>query len=237
MISEKIAVVTGASRGLGRAAGEALAKIGYTVVMAMRNPDPSAGHLEKMSSEGLKVIPAKLDVSDEKSIKMFVEFIKSKTGRCDVLINNAGIYIDDENLSGSVADTNIDIIRRSMETNTFGPLILIQGLLPLMKKNRYGRIVNVSSGMGAFSEMGRGYIGYRMSKAALNVITKLFATENDGLDILINSVCPGWVRTDMGGAGADRSIEKGISGIIWAATLPAGGPNGGFFRDGKMIGW
>jgi len=237
MISERVAVVTGASRGMGRATGEALAKTGYSVVMAMRDPDKASADMAKMKSSGLGIFPALLDVSDVKSINIFTDMILNEYGRCDILVNNAGIYIDDENKTGSVLNTGIDIIRRSMETNTFGPLLLIQRLLPLMKKNGYGRIVNVSSGMGAFSEMDRGFIGYRMSKTALNVITKLFAAEMEGKDILINSVCPGWVRTDMGGPGAERSIEKGIAGIIWAATIPEGGPNGGFFRDGKKIEW
>ncbi len=237
MTSDKTAVVTGASRGLGRAAGEALARAGYTVFMAMRSPEKSVDDMAGLKAAGLKIISATLDVSDHKSIKFFIESVNKQTGRCDVLINNAGIFIDNESSSGSVIETDQDIIRRSMDTNTYGPFLLIQGLLPLMKKNGYGRIVNISSGMGSFREMDKGYIGYRMSKAALNVVTKLFAAETGSDDILINSVCPGWVKTDMGGRGAIRSIEDGISGIIWAATLPEGGPNGGFFRDGKQIGW
>jgi NAD(P)-dependent dehydrogenase (short-subunit alcohol dehydrogenase family) len=232
-----VAVVTGASRGLGRAAGEALARQGYTVIMAMRNPDKKMKDMEKLKSEGLKIVTAELDVADTISIGKFISFITKTFNRCDVLINNAGIFNDDTKTSGSPLSTAIDVIKKSLETNTFGPLLMIQGLVPFMKNNGYGRIVNVSSGMGSFDEMDRGYISYRMSKTALNVITKLAAAEFAGTDILINSVCPGWVKTDMGGPGAERLIPEGISGILWAATIPKGGPSGGFFRDGKQIKW
>jgi NAD(P)-dependent dehydrogenase (short-subunit alcohol dehydrogenase family) len=231
------AVVTGASRGLGRAAAEALARKGYSVIMAMRNSEKKLHEIETLKKAGLKISAAELDVSDSVSISEFISYINSTYARCDVLINNAGIFNDDRKNSGSPLYADIDVIKESMEVNTFGPLRLIQGIIPLMKKNGYGRIVNVSSGMGSFDEMDRGYISYRMSKTALNVITRLTSPELEGTDILINSVCPGWVKTDMGGPGAERTIEEGIGGIIWAATLPQGGPSGGFFRDGKRINW
>ncbi len=237
MRSGTIAVVTGASRGLGRATGEALAGMGHTVIMAMRQPQRAAADLEKLKGRGLRLIGAELDVSDPKSIDRFVLYVKKTFGRCDILVNNAGIYLDDKNRTGSAINTSLGLIKKTMETNTYGPILMIQGLIPLMLEKGHGRIVNVSSGMGAFSEMERGYIAYSMSKTALNVVTKLYAAETEGTDILINSVCPGWVRTDMGGPDADRSIEEGIRGIIWAATLPEGGPNGGFFRDGERIAW
>ncbi len=237
MKNDLVAVVTGASRGLGLAVSEGLARMHYTVIMAVRNPSGAMSTIDSLKSKGLDVTAAELDVSDEESIKDFSDYISQTSGRCDVLINNAGIFIDDTKASGSPLTSSIHIIRETMNTNTYGPLMLIQKIVPLMKKNRYGRIVNVSSGMGSFAEMDRGYIAYRISKAALNVITRLTAAETEGTGILINSVCPGWVRTDMGGAGAERSIAEGIKGIIWAATLPEGGPSGGFFRDGKSISW
>jgi NAD(P)-dependent dehydrogenase (short-subunit alcohol dehydrogenase family) len=106
-----------------------------------------------------------------------------------------------------------------------------------MKQEGYGRIVNVSSGMSQLSQPQTAYAGYRISKTALNMVTNIFASEAQGSDICVNAVCPGWVRTDMGGPNAERSIEQGIKGIIWAATLPKGGPNGGLFRDGEPIPW
>lgn len=237
MKNDLVAVVTGASRGLGLAVSEELAKMHYTVIMAVRNPAGAISTADNLKKKGLDVTIAELDVSDEESVGDFYDYISSSTGRCDVLINNAGVFIDDTKTSGSPLNTNIHIIKETMNTNMYGPLMLIQKIIPLMKKNRYGRIVNISSGMGSFSEMDRGYIAYRISKTALNVITKLTAAELEGTGILINSVCPGWVRTDMGGPGAERSIPEGIKGIIWAATLPEGGPSGGFFRDGKRINW
>lgn len=235
--TDMTAVVTGASRGLGRAAGEELARMGYKVIMAMRNPGKQMKDMEKLKSEGLKIFIAELDVSDTMSIGKFISFIAKSINRCDVLINNAGIFNDDTETSGSPLHTGIDTIRKSLDTNTFGALLMIQGLVPFMKKNGYGRIVNVSSGMGSFNEMDRGYISYRISKTALNVITKITAAELKDTGILINSVCPGWVKTDMGGSSAERSVQEGIKGIIWAATLPDGGPTGGFFRDGNKINW
>ncbi len=232
---DMVAVITGASRGLGRASGEELARLGYTVIMTMRNPGKQMKEMEKLKSKGLKIVTAELDVSDTISIGKFISFIAKTFNRCDVLVNNAGIFNDES--SGSPLTASIDIIRKSLDTNTFGPLLMIQGLVPFMKKNGYGRIVNVSSGMGSFDEMDRGYISYRMSKTALNVITKITSAELSGTHILINSVCPGWVRTDMGGPSAERTVHEGIKGIIWAATLPDGGPTGGFFRDGKNIYW
>lgn len=230
-----IAIVTGASRGLGRAAGEELARLGYRVIMAMRNPGKQMEYVERLKNDGLKIIMSELDVSDTMSIGNFISFISRTFKRCDVLINNAGIFNDES--TGSPLTTSIDTIRKSLDTNTFGPLLLIQGLVPYMKKNGYGRIVNVSSGMGSFDEMDMGYISYRMSKTSLNVVTKLVAEELRGSGILVNSVCPGWVRTDMGGPDAERSVQEGIKGIIWAATLPEGGPTGGFYRDGEKINW
>ncbi len=225
-----IAVVTGANRGLGYAAAEALAKKNYEVVFAVRNIEELSKKIEPLKKEGLKVHAMTLDVSDENSIKNFTKEITAKFTSVNVLVNNAGIMIDNDELS--ISDKIID----TFKTNTLGPFLLTKSLWALLQKSGQGRVVNVSSGMGQLSEMGGGSPAYRISKTALNTVTKLFSSQT-GENILVNSVCPGWVKTDMGGKGATRSLEEGISGIVWAATLPKDGPNGSFFRDGKKMEW
>ncbi|MGZ3768219.1 MAG: SDR family NAD(P)-dependent oxidoreductase [Bdellovibrio sp.] len=235
---KKIAIVTGASRGLGLGTSEALAQRGFKVIMAMRNPDKAQKVINDLKVKDLDVVAMKLDVSQEKSITDFAEQIKKEYGYVDVLVNNAGIMIDSEDGgSSSVLKTKTSTIQKSFATNTLGPFVLTQKIFPLMKQEGYGRIVNVSSGMSQLSETQPAYAGYRISKTALNMVTKLFASEVEGSDICVNSVCPGWVKTDMGGPNASRTIEQGIKGIVWAATLPKGGPNGGFFRDGEPVSW
>jgi len=235
---KKVAIVTGANRGLGYATSEALAKRGYKVVMAMRDPDKAQKQINELKMKDLDVMAMKLDVSQEKSIQDFYTQFKKEVGSLDVLVNNAGIFVDDEDGGdSSVYKTKSSTIQKTFVTNTMGPFLMIQKFLPMMKDAGYGRIVNISSGMGQLSEMSRGYAAYRISKTALNAVTRIFSQEVEGEDILVNSVCPGWVQTDMGGRGANRTIEQGIKGIVWAATLPQGGPNGGFFRDGDKLNW
>jgi NAD(P)-dependent dehydrogenase (short-subunit alcohol dehydrogenase family) len=219
--SKKFAVITGARRGLGLAAAQGLLEKGYEVVLGLRDPtqDPKLGPKAHVRS---------LDVSNPASIERFAREVQMDFERIDVLINNAAIFVDSQK-----GDDVLD----SFRSNSLGPALLIHDFLPGMLARGHGRIVNVSSGMGQLSEMQAGYLAYRVSKAALNAVTKVFAAEANGKDVLINSVCPGWVRTDMGGAQAERSIEEGVSGILWAATLPKGGPSGGFYRDGKPLAW
>lgn len=220
----KTAVITGAYRGLGFATAEALAKKGYKVFLTARNIEAGKKAAQTLNAKGLNVEFRELDITSEKSIQSFCE----KMPQVDVLINNAGIF-DDKRDGASVL--------KSFTTNTLGAYLLIENILPKMIKNKFGRIVNISSGMGALTDMNGAYPAYRISKTALNAVTALLADENKGKNILINSVCPGWVRTEMGGENADRSIEEGIAGIVWAATLPDDGPTGGFFRDGERIDW
>jgi NAD(P)-dependent dehydrogenase (short-subunit alcohol dehydrogenase family) len=152
----------------------------------------------------------------------------------DILINNAGILIDENQ---SALKVSMNIIKETFETNLIGPYKLIQSFIPLMKKHNYGRILNISSGMGSFAEMGAGYAGYRISKITLNAMTKILAYELVESNILINSMSPDWVRTDMGGSNASRSVEEGANTAIWLSKLPNGGPGGKFYRDRKEISW
>ena len=235
---KKIAIVTGANRGLGLATSEALVQRGFKVIMAMRNPAKAQKDLNALKMKGADIVPMKLDLSQEKSINDFVENIKKEYGFVDVLINNAGVLIDSEDGGNSnIFKTKASTIQKTFTTNAMGPFLLTQKIFPLMKQEGYGRIVNVSSGMAQLSEAQRASAAYRISKTALNMVTRLFASEVDDADICVNAISPGWVRTDMGGPHADRSVEQGIKGILWAATLPKGGPNGTFTRDGEVIPW
>ncbi len=229
MSERKVALVTGGNRGLGLASCESLIAKGYEVVLTARSESEG---LEAAKKIGARFRP--LDVSHPKSVLDVAAYVKSEFGRLDVLINNAGIFPE----RGSAFETTVENLHAALTTNTVGPYLMCQQLIPIMKKNGYGRVVNVSSGLGQLTEMdGGGHGAYRISKTALNAVTKLFSSETHGSNILVNSVCPGWVKTDMGGAAAPRSLEQGAFSIVWAATLPEGGPSGGFFRDGKAISW
>lgn len=235
---KKVAVVTGASRGLGYASAVALAQRGYRVIFAMRKPEAFQSKLAELIKRDLDVLVMSLDTSKSESIDAFFKKLQQEVGHCDVLVNNAGIFIDNED--GSHQDflkTKRSTVEKTFATNTIGPMLLIQKFLPAMMAEDYGRIVNVSSGMGQLSEMSPAYAAYRMSKTALNALTALVAAQTKGTDVLVNSICPGWVRTDMGGPHASRTIDQGIKGIVWAATLPKDGPNGGFYRDSEKLAW
>ncbi|MBW4448730.1 MAG: SDR family oxidoreductase [Spirirestis rafaelensis WJT71-NPBG6] len=235
--TKKVAVVTGGNRGLGFEASRQLAKLQYQVVLTSRDEAKGKAAADKLQSEGLDVTFHPLDVTSDESSQKLAEFISQQFGKLDVLVNNAGIYIDEQAGNDSVFDAKIDTVQQTMETNVYGVLRVTQALIPLMKKQNYGRIVNVSSGMGQLHDMGGGYTGYRLSKAALNALTRIFASELQGTNILVNSVCPGWVKTDMGGANAPRTPEQGVNTILWLATLADDGATGGFFRDKKAIDW
>lgn len=235
MGEKRIAVVTGANRGIGFEIVRQLGKAGLQVVLTARDPQKGAAAVEQLRGERLDVMFHTLDVADERSITAFADWLKEAHGRCDVLVNNAGILPDPR--GSRLADTAPAAVRAAFETNALAPLLLIQALLPLMRERGYGRIVNVSSGMGQLSDMSTGSIGYRLSKTALNAVTRIAAAEARDADVLVNAMCPGWVRTDMGGPDAARTVAQGADTAVWLATLPAGGPNGGFFRDRQPIPW
>ncbi|UCE76561.1 MAG: SDR family oxidoreductase [Gammaproteobacteria bacterium] len=237
--STSIAVVTGANRGLGLETCRQLACRGISVILTSRARDRGEAAAAQLRSEGLEVRFQVLDVTDASAVRALSTYLQSEFGRLDILVNNAGIFTDPYDPAdpgpASVFNADLDTIRRALETNTFGALRLAQALIPLM--NRRGNVVNVSSGMGQLSDMNGCCPGYRLSKTALNAVTRILADELRDTAIKVNSVCPGWVKTDMGGAGAERSVQEGAAGIVWAACLPVDGPSGGFFRDGKPIPW
>jgi NAD(P)-dependent dehydrogenase (short-subunit alcohol dehydrogenase family) len=239
MKNQKIALITGANRGIGLEISKQPAEKGYTVLLGIRDPKTGKKTEEQFKSNKLDAHFVELDTSKNESINKACDFIKKEYGKLDVLVNNAGIFIDspEDRSAVSAFKTDPKIITETFETNTIGPFLLCQKLIPLMQKNKYGRVVNISSGMGQLSEMNGAYVGYRLSKTALNAVTRIFADETEGQNILVNSVCPGWVKTDMGGPQAERPITKGAETPVWLATLPDNGPTGKFFRDKEEIDW
>jgi NAD(P)-dependent dehydrogenase (short-subunit alcohol dehydrogenase family) len=234
---KRVAVVTGALKGLGLQTARELAAQGYRTVLTGRDEKRGREVAAQLAEDGREVSFLTLDVSDPHSIERFAGDVLKKFGRVDVLVNNAGISVDDPADRDAPAEKQAVKIEATFRTNTVGPFLLAQRLVPQMIRNGYGRVVNVSSGMGQLSEMDGGYPAYRMSKTALNAVTRIVSADAAGHNVLVNSACPGWVRTDMGGPGAPRSLEQGAETIVWLATLPDGGPSGGFFRDKQPIAW
>ncbi|EXI90005.1 MAG: D-beta-hydroxybutyrate dehydrogenase [Candidatus Accumulibacter sp. BA-94] len=242
MLAHKLAVVTGAARGIGLAVARDLATAGCKVLMVGRNAEATEAAAARLQDDDLDVLPHIADVTDASAIAALAARLRREFGRVDILVNNAGIFPETRDFArpppaASVFAVDPETVTTTIECNAVAALRLLQACIPLMRENGYGRIVNVSSGMGQLSEMGGFWPGYRMSKAALNALTRLAASELAGSPIKINSVCPGWCRTGMGGDNATRSAEEGASGIVWAALLPEDGPSGGFFRDRQAIDW
>lgn len=238
MAATRTALVSGANRGIGFEIVRGLARLGVLAVIGARDPKDGMAAAEKLQSEGLDVPVVALDVNSAESAAQAVAEVKRLYGRLDILVNNAGILIDGpEGLKASLFDLEADTVRRTMETNLLGPIRLIQAAAPLMREQEYGRIVNLSSGAGQLAEMASGFPAYRMSKAALNALTRIAANELGGGNIKVNAMCPGWVRTEMGGPDATKTPEEGADTAIWLATLPDDGPTGGFFRDRKPLAW
>ncbi len=242
MDRQKTAVVTGANRGMGLATVQALAEKGYRVVLTARKKADAEQAAKRLVDDGLLVIPHQLDVTDEESIAALAAFVEKELGRCDVLVNNAGGVFetfdhDHPEQHAAALKATTQSLQDSFETNALGAFLVSKALLLLMQREGYGRIVNVSSRMGQLSTMAGGNVGYRASKAAMNAFTRVLAAETKGDGIKVNASSPGWVRTDMGGEDAARSIAEGIDTTVWLATLPDDGPTGGFFHDRKPIDW
>ena len=228
---QKIALVTGAYRGLGLETGKQLLSKGHLVIFTGRN-------LAKVNAAitdlGANARAQELDVNSTESVAAVKGWVEQEFGRLDILVNNAGINYDTWH---NAENADLQEVQQTIDTNLMGAWRMAQAFIPMMRKQGQGRIVNVSSGAGALNGMGGGTPGYSASKAAMNVLTIKLAADLAGTDILINSVCPGWVRTEMGGPSAPRSVEEGATGITWLAELPKKGPSGKFFRDQKEIDW
>jgi NAD(P)-dependent dehydrogenase (short-subunit alcohol dehydrogenase family) len=223
---DRVALVTGANRGIGLEVCRQLAQRGYAVLLGAR--DEAKGKRAARQIGG-GVTPVQLDVADADSVRRAVAGLD----RLDALVNNAAILYDTWQRG---IDADLDQVREAFETNLLGAWRVAQAAIPLLRRSPAGRIVNVSSGAGALTDMGGGTPAYRTSKAALNALTRILAAELRGDGILVNAICPGWVATDMGGAGG-RPVTDGAAGIVWAVELPDDGPTGGFFRDGRPVAW
>lgn len=233
----KVALVTGANRGLGREVARQLARRGHQVVVGSRKASKAeataAALNEELGTDG--IVGRAVDVTDDEAAAACAAWIAERFGRLDALVNNAGVMADDAR-TPSVLDAEIQAFRKAFDTNTLGAFRMSRAHAALLQEAR-GCIANVSSGMGGLTEMGGGYPAYRLSKAALNALTRVLHAELHPNGVRVNAICPGWVRTDMGGSNAPRDLPSGASGIVWAATLPMDGPSGGFFRDGRPIPW
>ncbi len=234
-MTDRVAVVTGANRGIGFEICRQLARAGAHVVLTSRDAAKGRVACKTLNDAGLSVIFHQLDVTSARSVNALAAFVAKKFGRADILVNNAGMLRDPR--GSRFIDSRVETYRATIETNVLGPLQVTQALLPLMLQRNYGRIVNISSGMGQLAEMGNSTPAYRISKTALNALTCIVAAETAGTNILVNAACPGWVRTDMGGPGAPRTVAEGADTAVWLATLPDGGPTGGYFRDREAIPW
>jgi NAD(P)-dependent dehydrogenase (short-subunit alcohol dehydrogenase family) len=237
-----LALVTGANRGIGFEIARQLAAKGVRVVIGARDAAKGQAAASALGGEGLAVAAVAVDVTSEESIQDAVREVEKNHGALDILINNAGILIDGPGgFSSSLFDMTDETARQTWETNVLGPARLMQAVVPGMKARGFGRVVNLSSRAGQLAEMGMGFPAYRMSKAALNALTKLSAAEvgtsNAKLNVKINAMCPGWCQTEMGGPGAQRSAADGAKTAVWLAMLSDDGPTGGFFHDQKEIPW
>ena len=230
----KIALVTGGNRGLGYETCRQLAELGLKVLLGARDLSKGKSAANQLNEEGLDVMFYQLDVSDQNSISNVIKEVDKEFGRLDVLVNNAAILYDTWQ---NAVNADLEVVNDALRTNLFGPWKLSQVFIPMMKSNRYGRIVNVSSLAASLQYTNYGGTpAYNISKAALNMLTRKLAAELADTGILVNSVDPGWVATDMGGRGG-RPVQEGAKGIVWAATLSDDGHSGGFFCDGKAVPW
>ena len=222
----RVALVSGANRGIGRAIAEDLAASGLTVVAGARDP-------ARVEGEGLE--PQQLDITDQGSVDAAIAAIGERHGRLDVLVNSAGILID---AGERATEPNLDKVRQTLDVNLIGTWRLTAAALPLLEAAPEGRVISLTSGMGSLTDMGSGTPGYRVSKTALNAMTRMLASELRNGAVRINVVCPGWVATDMGSSSAPRTPQQGADTVVWLATMAAEQvPQGGIFRDRKPIDW
>ncbi|MEQ8338450.1 MAG: SDR family NAD(P)-dependent oxidoreductase [Cyclobacteriaceae bacterium] len=227
----KTIVVTGANRGIGFEICKQLGALGHEVIVTARNVRKGIEASNNLRDQGFNTHFYQLDLEEEKSITLFTHELTKSHHQVDVLINNAGILRDN---GMHLRDLDMKVFDRMMKINLKGPMLLTRSLLKLLKNSPDPRVINVSSGMGALTTMGGGNPAYRISKTALNALTAIFAAEERG--IKFNTMCPGWVKTTMGGSAATRDVEKGAETVVWLSTAE-NIPQGKFIRDKKVIDW
>lgn len=224
----RVALVTGANRGIGREVVRQLLEHGFRAILSARDEERGRVAADELGAEFVR-----LDVADDASVDRCFRTVDEQHSRLDILINNAAIDYDTWQRG---VDADLAVVHHAFETNLFGAWRCCRRAIPLMERNAWGRIVNVSSEGGSLASMGGGTPAYSTSKAALNALTRVLAAELRGSGILVNAVCPGWIATDMGGPGG-RPLEVGAARVLWAVLLDDDGPTGGFFRDGRQLPW
>jgi NAD(P)-dependent dehydrogenase (short-subunit alcohol dehydrogenase family) len=232
--SEKIVLITGGNRGIGLEAARQLARRGWRVLIGARDAEAGERAAAGLRSAGARAESLPLDVSDSAGIRAAAEEFGRRAGHLDVLVNNAGIYPDK---GVNILTVSRELLTRTFQTNTFGPVEVTQALVPLLRAAGAGRVVNVSSGYGQLDGLSPDVPSYCLSKLALNGVTLMLARALRDDGIAVNSMCPGWVRTDMGGPNASRSVEQGADTAVWLADEAPHELTGRFFRDRKEIPW
>ena len=242
MNTERIALITGANKGIGREVARELAVLGYTVLIGSRSRARGTDVAKEFTEEGLRAVFVPIDVTDHDTIKTATNLIGEQFGKLDVLINNAGIALDGGSIPSQVS---IETLRETFETNVFGAFAVLQTMLPLLRKSTAGRIVNISSGLGSLTQNSDpSYefahvksIAYNSSKATLNAFTVQLAYELKDTAIKINSADPGFTATDLNDHHGTRTVEQAARIVVSLATLPESGPTGGFFDDYGLVPW
>ena len=241
-MQRRVALVTGANRGIGLEIARQLADLGLRVIIGARDLARGEAAAEALQNDRREIHSQMLDVTQAHTIQSAIGQIVDQFGRLDILVNNAGIMIDAET---TILELDLTLFQNTLETNALGPLLLSQACIPHMRANDYGRIVNISSTLGSLTDIASpdsAYTvvlspAYRLSKALLNGLTALLAKDLRDTNILVNSACPGWVRTRLGGDQAPLMPAQGAETPVWLATLPDDGPRGGFFREKRPIPW
>jgi NAD(P)-dependent dehydrogenase (short-subunit alcohol dehydrogenase family) len=236
--NQRTAFVTGANKGIGFEVARQLVREGFRVFLGARDQEAGKAAADRLSQEnrragGEEILFLQIDISKPESIRRAAEEFSRQSGRLDALVNNAGILLDDDK---DILTLSAEMLQTTLRTNTLGALLVAQAFVPFLRKSDHPRIVNVSSGGGQLADGADGWApAYSISKTALNGVTVQLAAALP--DFAVNSVCPGWVRTDMGGANATRSVAEGASGIVWLSAEAPQGETGKFWRDRKVIPW
>jgi len=233
---EKVALVTGANRGIGKEIARQLCEQGFAVFVASRDLHKGKEAAEELCSLGHEAIFLQLDVTDPVSVKNACGTFSQKADHLDVLVNNAAI-LEDTDRHISISKLNVELLERTMKTNVLGPILVIQDFLPFLEKSKEGRIINLTSELGSLAHMQDHSPGYSISKTALNAVTRQFAACLMGKNIAVNSISPGWVKTEMGGEGATRSVEEAAADILWLATESPLNETGKYWKNRQAAAW